>query len=212
MQIEVADLPLWLPLGFEAQWPQPLGKLPAVDVAALLARAPAEAERDEALRASVRQMLRAGGHRPSGRGKPASEYLVRSVEQGGLPEINPAVDLLNAVSFHSGIPISVIDLALASGPYSVRTCEPGEEYVFNPSGQTLSLKGLLCLCDGTGPCANAVKDCQRTKTSDGTTRSFHILWAPREFEAKSRAAFEWYLQESRALGAEVAPWDPSVTS
>ena len=130
----------------------------------------------------------------------------RAFEGDGLPEINPAVDLLNAVSFHSGIPISVVDLDLAHGPYEVRTCEPDEEYVFNASGQTISLKGLLCLCDATGPCANAVKDCQRTKTSDRTTRSFHILWGPAAFEPRVRAAADWYIQESQALGGEVGRW------
>ena len=206
MQIEVADLPLWVPLGFTVDWPAPLGELASIDMDALLQRAPQGAARTEDLRTAVRKMLRAGGHRPSGRGKPASEYLVRAFEEGGLPEINPAVDLLNAVSFHSGIPISVIDLDLAQGPFAVRTCEPGEEYVFNASGQTISLKGLLSLCDGEGPCANAVKDCQRTKTSDATTRSFHILWGPSAFEPRVRAAADWYRQETEALGAVVCPW------
>jgi hypothetical protein len=35
-------------------------------------------------------------------------------------------------------------------------------YVFNQSGQTIDVAGLLCLFDSDGPCGNAVKDSQRT--------------------------------------------------
>jgi hypothetical protein len=44
------------------------------------------------VRAAVRDMLRPGGCKPTGRGKPASEYLVRAASEGQLAPINLAVD------------------------------------------------------------------------------------------------------------------------
>ncbi|MCA9002080.1 MAG: hypothetical protein KDB61_09165, partial [Planctomycetes bacterium] len=163
--IQIDDLPLLLPLGFEAAWPAPLGQLPPTDLAAVVRSAPSNAVRDEAMQNVVRGLLRAGGYKPSGRGKPSSEYLQRAASEGPLPTINPAVDTLNAVSLVSGIPISVVDLDRVKGTLSIKNGAPDAEYVFNASGQTIKVAGLLCLHDADGPCANAVKDSQRTKTS-----------------------------------------------
>lgn len=131
----------------------------------------------EDLRQAVRNVLREGGHKPTGRGKPSAEYLVGAQAAGKFPSINLAVDVCNAVSLHSGIPISVIDVDLAEPPFSVRVAGD-ESYVFNASGQEISLRGLLCLSDATGPIANAVKDCHRTKTSPSTRKTLSILWGP----------------------------------
>ncbi len=65
---------------------------------------------DDSVRKSVRDLLRHGGYKPTGRGKPASEYLLGAAAGAPLPEINAAVDACNAVSLHSGLPISVVDL------------------------------------------------------------------------------------------------------
>ncbi len=43
-------------------------------------------------------------------------------------------------------------------------------------GQTIDLSGLLCLFDAEGPCANPVKDAQRTKTSPATTQVRCVVW------------------------------------
>ncbi len=201
--VAISDLPLLLPLGFEAIWPQPLGEMPATDIPAIVGSAPVSATRDEAMQKVVRDLLRAGGYKPSGRGKPSSEYLQRAAGEGPLPTINPAVDILNAVSLVSGIPISVVDLDLAHGSLSIQNGAEGAEYVFNPSGQSIKVEGLLCLHDKDGPCANAVKDSQRTKTHAGTTRTLTWLWAPVAHEAISRAAFDWLCEATRATGAQV---------
>ena len=68
-------------------------------------------DRYSTVKAAVRDLLRNGGFKPTGRGKPASEYLVKEVSNGKLGSINPIVDTLNVVSLHSGLPISVVDLA-----------------------------------------------------------------------------------------------------
>lgn len=158
----------------------------------------AEDAREE-LRQSVRDVLREGGHKPTGRGKPSAEYLVRAQGEGKIPSINMAVDACNVVSLHSGLPISVIDLGRATPPLEVSVA--GEEsYVFNASGQEISLKGLLCLRDQTGPIANAVKDCHRTKTSPETTRTVSVIWGPISHSDYVEKVVMWY----RELLAESA--------
>ena len=85
---------------FTTTFPAALGALdtPPAIRALLDADAPAPLARDEAVRAAVRDMLRVGGYKPTGRGKPASEYLVRAAAEGVLAPINLAVDVCNAVS------------------------------------------------------------------------------------------------------------------
>ncbi|HZY87899.1 MAG TPA: phenylalanine--tRNA ligase beta subunit-related protein, partial [Gemmataceae bacterium] len=123
---------------------------------------------DDGVREAVRALLRHGGFKPTGRSKPASEYLLKAVREGLLTPINLAVDACNAVSLHSGLPVSVIDLDRARVPLRVGVAPAGASYVFNASGQSIDLAGLLCLFDADGPCANAVKDAQRTKTTAET--------------------------------------------
>jgi DNA/RNA-binding domain of Phe-tRNA-synthetase-like protein len=150
----------------------------------------------------VRDMLRLGGYKPTGRGKPASEFLARVAAEGGLRSINAAVDACNAVSLHSGLPISVIDLDRARPPFRIAIAEPGARYVFNPSGQEIDVSGLVCLSDADGPCANAVRDAQRTKTHDGTVRTLSVVWGCAPFERRVDAVVEWY-REVLALSGKV---------
>ena len=132
--------------------------------------------RSEEGRSAIRRMLRHGGYRPAGRGKPASEYLMAAARRQSLSSINPAVDAINAASLHGGVPISVIDLALTTPAFRVGICGEGERYVFNSAGQEIDLEGLLCLHDAAGPCANGVKDAQRTKTGPQTEKVLGVLW------------------------------------
>lgn len=156
---------------------------------------------DDTVKPKVRDLLRHGGYKPTGRGKPASEYLRQAIEKGILSSINLAVDACNVVSFHSGLPISVIDLDRVAMPLSVALAPEGSEYVFNATGQTIKLDGLLCLFDADGPCANGVKDSQRTKTSDATTRTLSIIWGTVELEGQSDSAMRWYRQLLENAGA-----------
>jgi DNA/RNA-binding domain of Phe-tRNA-synthetase-like protein len=165
------------------------------------AKAPLAA--DDTVRGAVRDLLRHGGYKPTGRGKPASEYLVRAVGEGALSSINAAVDCCNAVSLHSGLPISVIDHALAQEPFRIGLAAQGTAYVFNASGQTIDVAGLLCLFDAQGPCANAVKDSQRTKTSGKTTRTLSVIWGTQALPGRTQRAFDWYAELLAAMGAKV---------
>jgi DNA/RNA-binding domain of Phe-tRNA-synthetase-like protein len=138
---------------------------------------PERAER----RAAVRNMLRHGSYKPTGRGKPASEYLVNAAAEGDFPSINNVVDINNLVSLEELLPISIVDLERAqTGEFLVRWGRPGESYTFNVSGQVLDLEDLLLLSKmpGDAPCATPIKDSQATKTHEGTQEVLGVLYAP----------------------------------
>lgn len=189
---------------FISTFPAPLGDVAASEAIGRLLSldAPAPLRADDAARAAVRDLLRHGGYKPTGRGKPASEYLIRAASEGALGSINAAVDACNAVSLHSGLPISVIDLDLARPPLRVGVAPEGARYVFNASGQAIDLAGLLCVFDAEGPCANAVKDSQRTKTHAATTRTLSVLWGTRALPGRAAEAAAWYRSLLTEAGAQ----------
>jgi DNA/RNA-binding domain of Phe-tRNA-synthetase-like protein len=166
------------------------------------AEADAPLERSEDCRKAVRDLLRHGGYKPTGRGKPASEYLVRAAGEGVLDSINLAVDACNVVSLHSGLPISVVDLDRVEPPLRVAIAAPDSAFVFNASGQQIRLGGLLCLHDTLGPCANAVKDSQRTKTGPATSRTLSLVWGPSSQSERVDRAVEWYRSLLARAGAQ----------
>jgi len=192
---------------FVTTLPAPLGELRTPEaILELLSLEPKVADAvklrsDDATRAAVRDLLRHGGYKPTGRGKPSSEYLLRAVSEGALGVINPVVDACNAVSLHSGLPISVIDLDRARPPLRVGVAGPGEKYIFNASGQEIDVSGLLCLFDAEGPTANGVKDAQRTKTHAGTRRTLSILWGTRACPGRAAQAAAWYRSLLEGFGA-----------
>lgn len=204
--IHADEHPLLDAVAFTTTFRVPLGQLPVpaavrdlfdLDIEARMAT-------DDTVKKAVRDMLRHGGFKPAGRSKPASEYLVKAVEKGWLsPDkgINAAVDALNAVSLHSGLPISVVDMDLAKAPYRVAICPPETSYVFNPAGQEIRIDGLVALHDAHGPCANSVKDSQRTKTHDGTMRTLSIVWGSTALPGRAAEAAAWNRALLEALGA-----------
>ena len=188
---------------FTTSFAAPLGATatPATVSAALRIDADAPLQRDETLRAAIRDLLRVGGYKPTGRGKPASEYLVRAASEGTLGPINAAVDVCNAVSLHSGFPISVVDLDRATAPFRIAVAPEGASYVFNASGQEIDLGGLLCVFDADGPCANAVRDSHRTKTRDETRATLSVVWGCAGFEPRLEVAERWYRDLLESSGA-----------
>ena len=208
-ELSVAAHPLLRVRAFVTEFPAALSALPGgvVHARLLVPGAAAALSSSDGVRAAVRDLLRHGGYKPTGRGKPASEYLLRAVAEGALSAINPAVDACNAVSFHSGLPISVVDLDRARAPFRVAVAPAGSSYVFNASGQEIDLSGLLCLFDSDGPCANAVKDAQRTKTNGETRRTLSVIWAPAALGDLGARAEAWY----RALLSECGAVTSDVT-
>lgn len=199
--LTVAPHPL-LHLGaFLTEVPVALGPSPDWLSAGLRLDAAAPLASDDALRAKVRDLLRWGGFKPTGRSKPASEYLIRAATEGVLGSINPLVDACNVVSLHSGLPISVVDVDRAFPPFSVEVAPPETSYVFNAGGQSIDVSGLLCLFDVEGPCANAVKDAQRTKTNPETRRTLSLVWGVVGDEDRTVRAMAWYRTLLHEVGA-----------
>ncbi len=204
--ITVAPHPLADVAAFTIDLPVPLAEMPAPPwlVALLRADAPAPLSRSEDVRQAVRDLLRHGGFKPTGRSKPASEYLVRAAEEGHLGSINVIVDACNAASLHAGLPISVVDLERASAPLSASIAPEGSRYVFNASGQEIDVAGLLSLHDASGPCAGPVKDSHRTKTHDGTRRALAIVWGTRSAPGLATRTATWYRELLERAGASTA--------
>ncbi len=189
---------------FTATFPRPLGEMGPTALPALLsATTNAPLQSSDEVRAAVRDLLRHGGYKPTGRGKPASEYLIRAVTEGALSSINPAVDACNVVSLHSGLPISVVDLDRARPPFRIAVAPAETTYVFNASSQTIDVEGLLCLFDTDGACANAVKDAQRTKTTPETTKTLSVLWGAKALGDRTARTLAWYRSLLEGLGATV---------
>jgi DNA/RNA-binding domain of Phe-tRNA-synthetase-like protein len=165
------------------------------------ANAPVKPAQD--LKDAVRAMLRHGKFKPAGRNKPSSEYLAQAAAEGRLSSINLPVDIGNAVSLHSGLPISVLDVDLARPPFRIAIAPEGSKYVFNPSGQELDAGDLLCLHDTAGPCGSAVKDSQRTKTHAGTRKILIVIWGVKGWEKHVEATRAWCLDILKKIGATV---------
>ena len=133
-------------------------------------------------RQRVRRMLRYGKYSPSGRGKPASEFLLRAALSCAFPLVNAPVDVNNTISLASGLPASIFDAALSGGEFLLRRGRPGESYVFNRAGQIIDLEDLLLVCrrtnQGWAPCGNPVKDAMPTKIGAETRDVAGVLYAP----------------------------------
>lgn len=140
-------------------------------------------EQSDARRKAARDILRNGSYKPTGRGKPASEYLLRTVEEG-FPRINGPVDANNLVSLRYLVPISVWDLELAATRrFELRLGAAGESYVFNPTGQVLELRDLVCGCglddDGRSrPLVTPIKDGMASKVRAETRRLAGVIYWP----------------------------------
>ena len=136
-----------------------------------------------AVQQEVRAMLRHGKYKPSGRGKPASEFLLHAASRGEFPLVHGPVDANNAISLASGLPGSIFDADLTGSRLFLRYGLSGETYLFNPSGQSIDLEDLVVVCragaGGWKPCGNPVKDSMATKVRADTRNVIGILYAPR---------------------------------
>jgi hypothetical protein len=132
---------------------------------------------------AVRALLRRGSYKPSGRGKPASEYLLQAAREGRFPFINNLVDINNLLSLESGLPISLLDREALTERVELRLGASGESYVFNQAGQSIDLTDLLSVCalgdDGASvPLGNAVKDSLKAKLKDSSAYALGCVYAP----------------------------------
>ncbi len=190
---------------FVTTWPAPLGELPAPAWLQALAAIDAEvpfSPFDDAIKGAVRDLLRHGGFKPAGRSKPCNEYIRGVAAKGNFPLINAAVDATNLAALHGCLPVSTVDLDKLSEPLRVGIAPEGARYVFNMSGQEIDLKGLICLHDAAGPCANSVKDSQRAKTTDESRRTITVIWGTRELPGRAQAVLDWHVALNERLGGQ----------
>ncbi|MDD3145873.1 MAG: phenylalanine--tRNA ligase beta subunit-related protein [Candidatus Riflebacteria bacterium] len=120
----------------------------------------------------IRSLLKTFGYHPSGRSRPASEFLFKDLQnRHGFNFINNAVDINNHLSLKSFLPISVIDLDKSGYDLCMRIGFDDESYQFNREGHELSLKKLLVIArqGGDGKAfGSPVKDSQATKVFSET--------------------------------------------
>lgn len=162
--------------------------LEALDAA--IAEAKSRTDSEARIR-EVRDLFRFGKYKPTGRGKPASEYLLKVAREDRFPRINNLVDINNLISLQSMLPISLLDLKrCATDRFRIRHGREGEEYVFNAGGQTIGLQDLLLVStlpeDEAG--ANAVKDSMRTKLDAAANDVLAVIYAPEGLADDAAAA------------------------
>src|SRR3569623_2375415 len=99
MELTVAAHPLLEVGAFVMRFEQPLVELatPHEIVQLIEPTASAPLVSSDTVRTEVRNLLRHGGFRPSGRSKPAAEYNPGAHEEGRLPRITDAVHASNVV-------------------------------------------------------------------------------------------------------------------
>lgn len=155
----------------------------------------------DARREAVRGLLRKGGYKPSGRNKPAQEYLLRCLTDGIFPRIHPAVDCLNAISVGIGLPISMLTRDRFQDSIRLRLGRPGETYVFNSVGHELDLEDLIVVCGGVDsnePLGSPVKDSMAGKITETVRSIVCILYAPAAAVSQNQLA-EWTAELKRSI-------------
>jgi DNA/RNA-binding domain of Phe-tRNA-synthetase-like protein len=139
----------------------------------------------------VRQMLRHGKFKASGRSKPAQEYLLRCVtSDGSLPSINAPVNLLNAISLHCNLPISLLSISKCSDNLWVDRGQAGEQFVFNSAGHAIDLTDLITTYDRSAqpmrPVGTPIKDSMAGKIDSTDRHLVAIVYAPKSDAASVR--------------------------
>ncbi len=139
----------------------------------------------------VRQLLRFGKFKASGRSKPAQEYLLRCINQSSaLPVINGPVDLINAVSVDVNLPISLLSLRKCSTQLVATRGLSGQTFVFNSAGQTLDLEDLLIVADASQselrPVGSPIKDSMAGKIEADDNDLVALIYAPNDKAAIAR--------------------------
>lgn len=138
---------------------------------------------EERRRGACRDILRNGVYKPTGRGKPASEYLLGAAREGSFPRVSALVDVNNFISLKHVLPISLWDPGrCASADFEFRLGKEGENYIFNNAGQEISLADLVCGCEGAAgasrPIVNPIKDSMGTKVRPETGTVIGAIYYP----------------------------------
>ncbi len=134
----------------------------------------------------VRSLLKTFGFHPSGRSRPASEYLFKDLtNRGSFNYINNIVDINNHISLKYKLPISVFDLDKSGFDLCLRVGGETEEYIFNKEGQILTLKKLLLVAKtGAEAIGTPVKDSQATKVFEPTKKIAFFVYSSSNITSK----------------------------
>ncbi len=134
----------------------------------------------------IRSLLKTFGFHPSGRSRPASEYLFKDlINRGSFNYINNIVDINNHISLKYKLPISVFDLDKSGFNLCLRVGQESEEYVFNKEGQILSLKKLLLVAKTNAEAIGTpVKDSQATKVFEPTKNIAFFIYTSSNITSK----------------------------
>jgi DNA/RNA-binding domain of Phe-tRNA-synthetase-like protein len=150
---------------------------------------------------AICDVLRVGGYKPSGRGKPASEFLHAAASDHGLPVVNNLVDINNLVSLGTALPISMFDADKLGTPVVIRFGRPRERYIFNVSGQSMDVSGIPVICSAATdePVGNAVKDSMLAKVGPETRNLLAVVYGSTKLDD---GLLERAARELQALLAE----------
>lgn len=129
----------------------------------------------------IRSLLKIFGFHPSGRSRPASEFLFKDLQnRGSFNFINNVVDINNHLSLISHLPISTFDLDKSGYDLCLRVGFDDESYIFNREGQLLTLKKLLVVARQGADLAaigSPVKDSQATKVFEESANIAVIIYS-----------------------------------
>ncbi len=124
----------------------------------------------------VRGLFKSAGMDPS-RYRPSSEALLRRVLKGqGLTRINAIVDINNACSLGSCLPVGSYDRARLGAHVHVRIGEPGEAYA--GIARVFDANGKLVAADEQGPFGSPIADSERSLVRVTTHEVLVLVYAP----------------------------------
>jgi DNA/RNA-binding domain of Phe-tRNA-synthetase-like protein len=109
----------------------------------------------------------------------SAEALVGLFQRKGvIPEINPVVDIYNAVSLETRLSIGAHDVAHVRGGITLRLTQGGERFVPLGAAEPEPIQpGEYGYLDDSGEvlCRLEHRQCQRTRVTDETTACFYIV-------------------------------------
>jgi DNA/RNA-binding domain of Phe-tRNA-synthetase-like protein len=109
----------------------------------------------------------------------SAEALVALFQRKGVvPQINPLVDIYNAISLETRFSLGAHDVARVNGRITLCLTRGGERFVpLGATGPESIQPGEYCYLDDSGEvlCRLEHRQCERTKVTAETTQCFYII-------------------------------------
>jgi DNA/RNA-binding domain of Phe-tRNA-synthetase-like protein len=109
------------------------------------------------------------------------------LRRGLVPQINPVVDIYNAVSLETRLSLGAHDLRAVRGDITLKISDGTERFVPLGAAQAEPINaGEYCYVDQTGEvlCRLEHRQCERTKVTAATTGCFYIIQGNRNTTAR----------------------------